>query len=66
MFEFMERMLDKQFQHKWINNRNPGSLMIWNDQEYICEKCETVSWAKWPGGSCLLSDDEFMIKQIIE
>jgi hypothetical protein len=61
LIEFMKRMSDKEYFHKWIDNKS-----LFSEQAYICEKCKTISWAKWPGGSCLLSDNEFMIKQIIE
>ena len=73
----MKRMADKQYQHKWINNisdiwrcdKITFSFVkhhIYNDKEFICEKCKTVSDVKWPGGSCLLSNNEYMIKNIIE
>lgn len=66
LIEFMHRMADKQYQHKWIDNIPRWLGSLYNDQGYICEKCKTTSWAPWPGGSCLLSDNEFLIKNIIE
>ena len=66
LFEFMERMNDKEYQHKWTENIPRIMKSFIDDQMYICEKCKTTAPVQWSGGSCLLSDTEFIIKNLIE
>ena len=66
LLQFMKRMVDKQYHHKWKDNIPRIMGYIVHEQGYICEKCGTVASLPWPGGSCLLSDNEFLIKCIIE
>lgn len=64
LFEFMKRMSDKQYQHKWRIYIPSTRYTVINDL-YICEKCDVLSDVQWQG-QCLLSDNEYIVKQIIE
>jgi hypothetical protein len=66
LLEFYKRSKSGQYKHKWITYIPSFRNTIINNCEYICEKCNALSDVKWPGGTCRLSDDEFIIKQIIE
>ena len=66
LFEFYKRSISGQYKHKWRTYMPSNKFTIINNAEYICEKCNCLSAVQWPGGTCNLSDDEFIIKDIIE
>ncbi len=66
LLNFLKRCYSGQYKHKWRIFIPSNKYTIINNIQYICEKCNTTSATQFSGNSCSMSDNEYIIKNIIE